>query len=53
MADRKGLGIIGHILGGVTAIVIGIGVFVVHANITGRHVHDGPVASTSLPTFVQ
>ena len=53
MADRKSLGIIGHMLGGVTAIVIGIGVFVVHENITGRYVLDGPVASVSLPTFVR
>jgi hypothetical protein len=50
MADRKSLGIIGHMLGGVTAIVIGIGVFVVHGNITGRYVL---VASVSLPTFVR
>ena len=35
MADRKSLGIIGHIMSGVTAVVIGIGIFVVRRNIIG------------------
>jgi len=48
MADRKGLGIIGHIMGGVTAVVIGIGIFVVQGNITGRYVLESSVAPASL-----
>jgi len=48
MADRKSLGIIGRIMGGVTAVVIGIAIFVVQGNITGRYVLDAPAASASL-----
>lgn len=49
MADRKSLGMIGHIMGGVTAIVIAIGVFVVQGNINGRYALDAPaVTSASL-----
>jgi hypothetical protein len=36
MADRKSLGIIGFILGGITAAVIGIGVIVVQGHVNGR-----------------
>ena len=48
MADRKSLGIIGRIMGGVTAVVIGIAIFVVQGNITGRYVLESSVASASL-----
>jgi len=56
MADRKSLGIIGFILGGVTATVIAVGVFVVQAHLTGRLAVDPgsrPVVSASLPTVVR
>jgi hypothetical protein len=46
MADRKSLGIIGFILGGITAAVITVGVVVVQAHLTGRLALDqasGPV----------
>jgi hypothetical protein len=50
MADRKSLGIIGYVLGGLTAVVMAVGVFVVQGHLTGRYVLDGPVLSKSLPT---
>jgi hypothetical protein len=56
MADRKSLGIIGWIMGAVTATVMGVGVFVVQAHLTGRYVLDDtarPVLSASLPTVVR
>jgi hypothetical protein len=56
MADRKSLGIIGFILGGVTAAVIGVGVFVVQAHLAGQLALDTssrPVVSASLPTVVR
>lgn len=56
MADRKSLGIIGFILGGVTAVVMGVGVFVVQAHLTGSLAFDAParpVVSASLPTVVR
>jgi hypothetical protein len=51
MADRKSLGIIGFILGGITAAVIGVGVFVVQGHLNGRMTLDNgprPVVSASL-----
>jgi hypothetical protein len=36
MADSKSLGFIGFMLGGVTAAVMTIGVFVVHSHLDGR-----------------
>jgi hypothetical protein len=44
-ADRKSLGIIGHIMGGVTA-VIGNGIFVVRRNIVG-YVLEAPFLAPS------
>jgi hypothetical protein len=55
MADRKSLGIIGFILGGVTATVICIGVIVVQSHLNGRLTLDQgarPVVSASLPVVV-
>jgi hypothetical protein len=52
MADRKSLGIIGFILGGITAAVIGVGVFVVQGHLHGRLTLDNgsrPIVSASLP----
>jgi len=46
MADRKSLGIIGFILGGITAAVITVGIVVVQAHLNGRLALDhaaGPV----------
>jgi hypothetical protein len=51
--DRKSLGIIGFILGGVTAGVMTIGMVVVQAHLDGRlslDVAHRPVVSPSLPT---
>ena len=50
MAARKSLGIIGHIMSGVTVVVIGIGIFVVRRNIIG-YVLEAPflVSSRRLP----
>ena len=56
MADRKSLGIIGYILGGVTAAVIGLGAFVVQGNLSGRLTLDNsarPVVAASLPTILR
>ena len=55
MADQKSLGIIGFLLGGVTAVVMAIGVFVVTSHIGGRMSLDDarPVVSASLPTVVR
>jgi hypothetical protein len=56
MADQKSLGIIGFILSGVTAAVIGVGFFVVQGHVNGRYVIDDgsrPVVSASLSTMVR
>jgi hypothetical protein len=55
MADQKSLGIIGVILGAVTATVMAIGVFVVASHIGGHMTLDEgrPVVSASLPTVVR
>ncbi len=52
MADRRSLGIIGYILSGVAAVVMGVGTFVVQAHLTGRYVLDDPrpVVADSLST---
>jgi hypothetical protein len=52
IAARRSLGIIGYILSGVTAVVIGIGVLVVQAQLTGDHISEDsrPNVSNSLPT---
>ena len=51
MADRRSLAIIGYILSGVAAVVIGVGIFVVQAHLTGHYIIDDPrpVVSNSLP----
>jgi hypothetical protein len=55
MADRKSLGIIGFILGGITATVMAIGLFVVTSHLDGRLSLEEvrPVASVSPPTVVR
>jgi hypothetical protein len=55
MADQKSLGIIGFLLGGVTAAVMAIGVFVVASHLDGRMSLDEarPVVSASLPTVLR
>jgi hypothetical protein len=52
MPDRRSLGIIGYILSGVAAVVLGVGTFVVQAHLTGQYVLDDPraVVSNSLST---
>ncbi len=52
MTDRGRLRIVGFILTGVTAIVIGVGIFVVQGYVTGRHLLDEarPTEPASLPT---
>jgi hypothetical protein len=49
MADRRSLGMIGYILSGVAAVVIGVGTFVVQAHLTGRYVLDDPRPVVSNP----
>ena len=53
MADRRSLSIIGYVLSGVAAVVIGVGIFVVQAHLTGDYIIDDPrpVVSNSLPTI--
>ena len=53
MADRRSLSIIGYVLSGVAAVVIGVGIFVVQAHLTGDYIIDDPrpVVSSSLPTI--
>jgi len=53
VADRKKLGIIGCVLSGATAVVMGVGIFVVQGHLTGRYSLDDsrPVASASSPTI--
>ena len=56
MADRKSLNIIGLMLGGVTATVMTIGVFVVSSHLDGRFTLDEvrpPIASVSLSKVVR
>ena len=56
MADRKSLGLIGLIFGGVTASVIAVGLCVVQRHLDGRLMLDDsqrPVVSASLPTLVR
>jgi hypothetical protein len=48
MADRRGLRIIGYILSGVAALVIGVSIFVVQAHLTGQYILDNTGVSTSL-----
>jgi hypothetical protein len=47
MKDRKNLDMIGCILSGATAVVLGIGIFVVQGHLTGRFSldHSHPVIS--------
>jgi hypothetical protein len=52
MADRRSLGIIGYVLSGVTAVVIGVGIFVVQAQLTAYYtIDDIRLVSNSLPTI--
>jgi hypothetical protein len=56
MANRKSLGIIGFVLGAVTASIMVVGIMVVQAHLDGRLSLDEPqrsVASASLPTVVR
>jgi hypothetical protein len=52
-ADRRSLRIIGYILSGVAAVVIGVGVYVVQAHLTGNYIVEDsrPLVSNSLPTI--
>lgn len=56
MADRTSLGIIGFIMGAVTAAVMAVGAFVVQGTLDGRFTLDNaqrPVVSASLPSVVR
>ena len=56
MADCKSLSIIGFMLGGVTAAVMSIGVFLVQSHIDGRLKFDEgrpPLASVGLPKVLR
>ena len=48
MADRKSLGLVGCMLGGMTAVVIGVGILIVQGHLKGRYVFDGPAVSISV-----
>ena len=47
MADRAGLGVLGFIFGGVTAVVMMLACTVVLGHIEGRLVLDTPMAITA------
>ena len=56
MADRKSLGIIGIIFGGITVTIMLIGFCVVKQHVDGRLILDEPqrpVVSASLATLVR
>jgi hypothetical protein len=56
MADRKSLGFIGFMFGGITVAVMVMGLFVVRSHVDGRIMFDDgarPVVSASLPTLVR
>ena len=55
MADRKSLGIIGFILGLITAAVMLVGVAVVRSHVDGRLDLDDarPLISASLPMVIR
>ncbi len=55
MADRKNLGIIGYILAGATAVVMGVGIFVVQGHLTGRYSLDDsrPFVSAASTTIAR
>jgi dienelactone hydrolase len=56
MADRRGLGILGFCLGGVTAAVLLIAVMVVKNHLDGRLAVDGvrmPVIAASAQSFIR
>jgi hypothetical protein len=56
MADRRSLGILGFVFGGVTAAVMLVAVVVVKTNIDSRLTLDSgrtPVAFASAQTFVR
>ena len=55
MADRKNLGIIGCILSGAAAVVIGVSIFVVQGHLNGRYSLDDPrsFVSASSPTIAR
>jgi hypothetical protein len=52
MADHRSLRLIGYTLSGVAAVVIGVGIIVVQAHLSGTYVVDDPLPpllSNSLP----
>jgi hypothetical protein len=55
MADRKNLGIIGCILSGATAVIIGVSIFVVQGHLSGRYSLDDtrPFVSASSRTIAR
>ena len=55
MTDSKRLGIVGFVLIGVTAVVMGVSIFVVQGHMTGRYSLDesrAPVSAAS-PAIVR
>ena len=55
MTDRADLTIIGCILSVVTAVVIGLGIFMVQGHLTGRYSLDDsrPIVSAASPTIAR
>jgi hypothetical protein len=48
-SGHEKLRVAGRIFGGVTIVVIGVGIFVVQGHLTGRYVLDRSVVSACLP----
>jgi hypothetical protein len=55
MADRKSLGIIGFVMGSITALVVLVAATVVMSHLNGRLAIDAdrPLVSASLPAVVR
>jgi hypothetical protein len=55
MTERKSLGIVGFVLSGATAVVIGVCIFVVQGHLTGRYSLDEsrPSVPASSPIIVR
>ena len=55
MADRRSLGMVGFVLGGITALVMMVGAMVVQQHLDGRLQLDNarPILSASLPTVMR
>ena len=55
MTDRRHLGVIGCVLSGATAVVMGVSIFLVQGHLTGRYSFDDsrPFVFSSSPTVAR